>query len=264
MAYSEETIEKLTDGYSAIEAKYENLFYAFITRQYKNAEADEYAKHGFARRLKMLLRCVQKIFQTIPPEGGDLPSRDALSDATICLQSFIVNTFGCFDNLAWVWVHETGLKQENGDDLSRSHVGLRATNRIMRSSFRENFQNYLAELDEWFDYLTSYRDALGHRIPLYIPPHTVKDENSDRYQELEKLMSEALIEGDVQKYEQLSAEQDGIVFFRPVMIHSYNEAKGPMFIHPQLIADFNTVESVGWKMLEELNHHQAKQLSMAD
>jgi len=40
--------------------------------------------------------------------------------------------------------------------------------------------------------------------------------------------------------------------FQPLICHSFNEMPAPMAFHPQLIADFLTVEALGLKMLGEL------------
>jgi hypothetical protein len=37
------------------------------------------------------------------------------------------------------------------------------------------------------------------------------------------------------------------------MTHSFTEAKGTVYFHYQLLADFNTVHELGVKMLGELN-----------
>jgi hypothetical protein len=72
--------------------------------------------------------------------------------------------YGCVDNLAWIWVHERGIA------VNRRHVGLRRHNKEVRNTFSPEFHSYLESLDSWFEYLVDYRDALAHRIPLYIPP----------------------------------------------------------------------------------------------
>jgi hypothetical protein len=50
-----------------------------------------------------------------------VPSKTRLYDAQINIQAATGNTYGCVDNLAWVWVHECGLAQS----IDRKQVGLR-------------------------------------------------------------------------------------------------------------------------------------------
>ena len=40
--------------------------------------------------------------------------------------------------------------------------------------------------------------------------------------------------------------------FQPLMCHSFTEMGAPYAFHPQLIADFLTIEQLGEKMLAEL------------
>ena len=58
------------------------------------------------------------------PEKQDIPSIDDTVLATMLIQSFVINVQGCLDNLAWIWVFETGLKGRDGKDLGRHVVGL--------------------------------------------------------------------------------------------------------------------------------------------
>jgi hypothetical protein len=79
-----------------------------------NPRAKEFATQGYPRRLKVMVRCMDNVFTTIPPDRETLPSRDELSDATLNIQSFVFNVFGSIDNLAWIWVSEKGQKRADG------------------------------------------------------------------------------------------------------------------------------------------------------
>ena len=46
-------------------------------------------------------------------------------------------------------------------------------------------RDYLTGLGDWFDHIIDFRDALVHRIPLYIPPYIVSQDNDAKYQALE-------------------------------------------------------------------------------
>ena len=51
----------------------------------------------------------------------------------------------------------------------------------------------------------------------------------------------------------MSAEQEKLAVFNPIMTHSFEEEAKIVVFHAQLIADFNTIEELGRKMLEELD-----------
>jgi hypothetical protein len=156
--------------------------------------------------------------------------------------------YGSIDNLAWVWVHERGLT----DQISRGRVGFRPHHTEVRSALSQEFQSYLQGLDGWLAYIIEYRDSLGHRIPLYIPPGGVRPKDIGQYNELMDAITGALNRLNPREYDRLSAEQNKLRIFQPLMTHSINEATANFAFHVQMIADFLTVEELGRKMLLEL------------
>ena len=164
---------------ATIEDRTNQIILSVTGHRFQNELAREYAQHGFARRVETLRRCIQNIFRIIPPGTVKVPSRDRLYDGQIQVQSFIANVFGSVDNLAWIFVHERGLDAE----IPRGHVGLRKANVKVRAASSQEFQTRLDEMERWFGYITEYRDALAHRIPLYIPPGAVLTRDVDKYNE---------------------------------------------------------------------------------
>jgi hypothetical protein len=72
--------------------------------------------------LKTMARCIQNVFALIQPERQELPTVDELSDATINIQSFVFNSYGAIDNLAWIWVSEKGQKRGDGTPILDNHL----------------------------------------------------------------------------------------------------------------------------------------------
>ncbi len=207
----------------------------------------------FSRRLKTLVRCIENTFEILPLDQVDLPTSEELSDVNINLQAFIFNVFGCVDNLAWIWVCEKTLTKDNGSPIPKEWVGLRKKNKSVRDSFSPEFLEYLNGLDEWFAHLENFRDAVAHRIPLYIPPYIITEDNEAAYRDFDDRKSDAFNRGALEDYDRLSAEQDALGVFRPIMTHSLAENAKSVVFHAQLLADFNTIEELGRKMLEELD-----------
>ncbi len=251
--FSKEQLEKLKEAYSAVSAKYESLLLSYTMRTYENPRANEYAKHGFSRRLKTLVRWIVRVFEIVPPDRIEIPTKDEISDAVIYIQAFVFNAFGCADNLAWIWVKEKGLTKIDGRPFPSSWVGLRSTNKEVRRSFSPDFQTYLHGLAPWFDHLEKFRHALAHRIPFYIPPYTISPDKMEAYQLLGEKIEEANKLYDIAKSKRLSAEQMKLAVFNPIMTHSFEEQSKFVVFHAQLLADFNTIEELGRKMLEELD-----------
>ncbi|WP_407122389.1 hypothetical protein [Bradyrhizobium sp. STM 3561] len=250
MSYiSPDQIAKIMELFGQIEPKYNQLLFRFAHRRYGNERAAEYAQHGYSRRLGTLKRCIENVFALIAPDMSDVPERNVLYDAQINIQAFYANVYGSIDNLAWLWVFERGLEAS----IPRNRVGFRAKNTELRRTLSDGFRGYLEGLDTWLEYLIEYRDALAHRIPLYIPPGNVPRKHLDEFNKLERQINEALyVRGDGFEYDRLRIEQQRLLAFQPLITHSVNETTGMPIFHAQMLTDFITVEEVGYKMLEEL------------
>jgi hypothetical protein len=223
------------------------------TRTYCHPRGREFAFHGFSRRLSLLKHCVFKVFEVLPAHQHAEPDEDNRFDATINLQAFVFNTFGAIDNLAWVWAYERLADAEGEPTIGKSDVALNKAKSPIRSSFSEPFREYLDEHMEWFRFQEDYRHSLAHRIPLYIPPSAVPTEKTGVHASLGEEMIQAALRGDPVRYDQLMVAQKELAVFLPVMIHSFGEEARPVFFHPQMICDFETVEELARRFFDELD-----------
>lgn len=98
MFYLPSDLQRFEEEYRTISGKSDSLCQAFLTRRYNDPPAQEYARHGFSRRLRTLVRCIENTFEILPPDQVGLPTSEKLSDAIINLQAFIFNLSGCVDN----------------------------------------------------------------------------------------------------------------------------------------------------------------------
>lgn len=252
MYFTADNLAKLKKEREACSGNCQQLVEAFLNYPYTHARAREHAHQGLSRRLKILVRCIEKIYATLPPERMELPSNENLYDASIHLQAFVMNVFGGIDNLAWIWVSEKGVTNSDGSELTNTAIGLRKKNERVRTSFSQAFRDYLGGMDPWFEYLVLFRDALAHRIPLYIPPHIVPPDKELVYKQFEHEINQAATHGNFEEADRLTAEQEKLVFFRPWMTQSSEGRTKAVPFHVQLLADFNTVEEIAQKLLEEL------------
>jgi hypothetical protein len=251
--FSAENVAALNRGREEVQRQFAELRERYISRKFKSDRAREYAMHGFCRRLGTIVRAVDQVYEALPPEREDIPERDEVVDATIAIQSFVLNTFGCLDNLAWIWVCEKNVKREDGTELDPKWVGLGKGYKQVRVSFSNEFRSYLESRQTWFDYIKSFRGSLAHRIPLYIPPYIVTPETVDEYNRLEQASGEALQRADFHEYDRLQSEQKKCGMFRPWMTHSRHEDAPAVVFHSQLLADYATIDEFGRTMLEELD-----------
>jgi hypothetical protein len=246
--FSEEQLVDIKAKFDTVRKRTDRTVLRYVYHPFQNESAAEFARHGFARRVQLLRRCIENVFKIIPPSASLVPSRDELYDAQINIQAFVTNAYGSIDNLAWIWVHESGLLSK----IDRRMVGLRKHQSEVRASLSADFAMYLSKLDTWFEYLVEYRDALAHRIPLYIPPGGVRPALVDAYNALSIQMTDALNALEGEAYENLAAQQNELLVFQPLITHSVTKTAAHFAFHVQMIADFLTVEEVGEKMLAEL------------
>lgn len=253
MYFSAESLKALRSKESEIELIYQHLSSSYNNFNFRNARSREFAMHGLSRRLHTMTRAIKRVFSILPPEQKDIPDKDALSDATINIQSFIFNTFGAIDNIGWIWASETGQKNSKGAPIPDKFVGLGPKNTSIRQTLSVDFQKYLTTLDEWFENQTNYRHALAHRIPPYIPPYIIPESDRIKFEEICKMINTAYLEKRWSDHQILTRERDRMKRFAPVIQHSFYEETNPIRFHPQMIADFLTVQQIAQRMLRELN-----------
>jgi hypothetical protein len=145
--FSKEDIETLRQGRQELPAQLASLREAYILRSYKNEKAAEFARQGFCRRLGTLVQAIELTFELLPPELEEIPDRKTVVDATIAIQAFVMNCFGCLENLAWIWVLEKNVKGKGGRELDRNEVGF--GKKYVKPSFSDKFKAYLDSRKEW-------------------------------------------------------------------------------------------------------------------
>ncbi|TVQ85764.1 MAG: hypothetical protein EA357_00150 [Micavibrio sp.] len=257
-SFDQNFLKDLSDGYIKIDDDYQFLSEKYVYFSFQSEKAKEFSQHGLVRRLSTLQRCIENIHNISPPEKWEKLEREALIDLGINLQSFIANIFGCFDNLAWIWAFEKNIKGKSGKDLSRKDIGLKKEQELY-NTLPESIQKYLGEKNDWFVYLTDFRDALVHRIPLYVPPCRVNDAEAKEMKRLESKIWECIKEHRFDDSEALRAEQDRLGQFVPLMMHSYYESKSPIvYFHAQMLCDWGGVVELAKLFLKELQNGQTQ------
>jgi hypothetical protein len=248
--FSAERIAEWNAGREEVYRQFRDLQERFITRNYKNHRGAEFAKHGFCRRLETLVQTIDQVYELLPPEQEDIPPRDNVVRATIAIQAFTMNAFGCLENIAWIWLHEKDVKNGNGTPLEPREVGL--GKKKLHKSLTPEFRAYLDSKKEWLGNLISFRDSLAHRMPLFIPPHVVPKANVAKYNEIERAKFEEPARSDTNEYEKLNVEQLKLCQFLPGMTHSIYEEAPQVEFHSQLLNDYVTVDEYGRTLLDEL------------
>ncbi len=237
-------VAKIENNLILLKSRYVKLVNSiFKTETFlKDAKAKEYLLHGVARRLGVIERCVENIYSIFPLRREKLLNRNELKDVEINLHAFFINIFGLLDNIAWVVMHE----KNGAKAIGRRSVGLYRieTQEYLGDSFKQYLN--LERMKKWHDeYLKDYRDALSHRIPLYVPPKNLKPEHKEQEIGIDLRMREAIKSRNIDLTDDLGKEDDGIGDPSPFFVHSLSETDNKLVrLHAQVITDFGTVEEI--------------------
>ncbi|MBO9355923.1 hypothetical protein GG851_18195 [Bordetella petrii] len=247
MAYTAEQIASLQQEQQKAVAALNKLLLTTVVAGEKqvNVQAKEYLLYGVGRRLKILRYGLSTIFRLFPPDTAKPIASDDLEAVQAALHAFVMNLYGTFENLAWAFVCRHDLIGEIGHHR-KVGMFLGSTQRFLPQVLAD----YLSSetMTAWHtQYLKNYRDALAHRIPLYIPPLTFTDAEGKRYQELvcEEM---ACIEAERWevlervRHEKTNLGSPCFVFWHGLF--SEADAK-PMQLHPQLVSDVMTILEFG-------------------
>lgn len=254
MIYNAESLRKIEEKFQIILQTHEQLMVRLMYFDIKltNANSQVYLEQGVARRLGTLIRCIKNIFQIFPAQRTEKLSSDELADLTINLHAFVVNTAGIFDNLGWVFVLERDIfgKYKEGK-LGRRDIGLfnERTQEHLPIKFLEYLQS--EDLQTWYSsYSKNYRDALSHRIPLYVPPTNLNQEEGEKYKKLLEQLQKQLQTLDLadteglNRFQDLLHQQEQLGQASPFFTHLQTEEGNPVFFHSQVIVDYMTIEEL--------------------
>ncbi|WP_241047134.1 hypothetical protein [Pseudoxanthomonas sp. LH2527] len=203
----------------------------------------EYMHHGVSRRLGMLVHTIASVFSEFPTTTTAKLERDVLMRVQANLHAFYINLVGTFDNFAWCYVHLHSL--DVGGPLNVDMFKPKLQQRLP-----PDVSSYLAsdETQNWHkNYLKNYRDALAHRIPMYVPSSAFVEDEGKRYKELEAQINEAIMSHEFDLVDRLRNEQDALGSPSFMFAHSFYEkgATGPLILHPQMLVDTATVIEFG-------------------
>jgi hypothetical protein len=251
MTYSEALIDNLINEYPTIVGELDSLATECFMQGEKtdNARIEEHLHFGAVRRVRVLKRSLENIFTLFPPTAKQLLGPDELSDVQINLHAFVMNLYGVFDNWAWAFVIRHDLEAAIG---KRQRIGLfiEATKKYLPPNILSSVSD--PANSAWYEkYLKSYRDALAHRIPLYIPPADFTPEDSERFNQLQRELGESLRSSDLGRHMEAKRQQMAIgrPSFKFLTTLSDADELQPLWLHPQILTDARTVAEFGLRFL---------------
>lgn len=238
MAYTAELIENLAEEFPKVHRGLQDLMLKNVIagQEAENESVKEHLLHGSARRLSVIRKAIDNIFEIFPPTTQKPLDREKLYDVQINLHAFVMNVSGIFDNWAWAFIQRHQLLDNVG---GRHGVGL--FNKKTKKFLPQNIKDYLSSktiVDWQSNYIKEYRDALAHRIPLYIPPAELTNEEGDLYNHLEAQKLELIKEMKWKELDDVYEEQANIG--KPSFLFLLSHQNGdtnPIMFHPQILSD---------------------------
>jgi len=205
----------------------------------------EHLLHGVARRLDVMHNTIDNVFTLFPLETLKPLHPTTLANVEINLHAFVMNVYGIFDNWAWTYVLCHDLESSIGDHRK---IGLfhAATRRTLPPPLRAYLMS--SDMDEWHKkYAKSFRDALAHRIPPYVPPAQFTPEDSRRYNALEAEKIVCIKQHRWDRLTEIEKEQADIGEPCFKFLHAYTEVTPPtvLMLHPQMVTDAMAVVEFG-------------------
>lgn len=252
MAYTAEQAQNLSAQFNEIWMDLLRVQAAFVheAENLTPEKGKEFVQFGVGRRLYLITMTLRNIFRIFPPERTKVLTFAESADVQINLHAFIINLAGFFDNAAWAFVLRHSLIAEVGDPR-KVGLFLTSTSKFLPKLICEALA--AADMQNWQQrYLKDYRDALAHRIPLYLPPAEASPEEARRISTLEVEKMDALRSFNLPRFEALEAEQATLgkpCFFFLHATGPENPSQ-PVWLHPQILADAKGVLEFGRLFLE--------------
>lgn len=155
-----------------------------------------------------------------------------------------------------MFVIENGLVGSSKEGkLTKKDIGL--FSKKTQSHFPVNIRAFLnsEHITKWYtEYSKNYRDALAHRIPMYIRPFIIIEEDQEKYLALEKEIRalDYTIPTNSSLYDELRAKQRELGKPSLVFRHSFEEKSPSVLLHSQVIIDYLTIEELVNRICDEL------------
>ncbi len=253
MHYPDEVLGELSEKFSQLRFKYIDLTIklgSFVSTL-KSERAREYINHGVMRRLFILYTCIGNIFSLFPPGREDKLDEEDRKNVEINLHAFLINVYGIVENLGLSIASENGIATDN-----KSEKRMKADMGLFKPSFQERLaaplKDYLSgpEIGRWYhEYVVNYRDALAHRIPPYIPPSALDEQDQKAYKKLTDRLVTLSQKGHSEEYSKTIDEIENLGKANPLYLHSFTEKSKPLYLHAQIVTDFVTLEELITKVI---------------
>jgi hypothetical protein len=193
----------------------------------------------------VLVRCLNRVFEIFPATRTDKLEDEGRTDAEAYLHAFVVNAIGAIDNMSMAIAHYHGLVGGASELIDKRDVSF--ANRKFRKLLSQNLRSELESLSiaAWHsEYAKGYRDGLVHRIPPYIPPAAMNNQEAAKQRELDEKIGTLTSEEVWTRFPELIEEMRSLGIACPLIGHSFRDSSPQVYIHPQLLKDYSVIEDL--------------------
>jgi hypothetical protein len=211
-----------------------------IAEQLSNQHAAYYMRFGAGRRLRMIFYAYREIVFTAHPDRDSPLSADEQRELSRDVNVLYMNIRGVLDNFAWCFLYEKEAGAINS--LSRTDVDLFSAKFRKLPAFSQIMQEISAH-DDWNREVKERRDPVAHRIPLYIPPSMLTEEQAETYVALNNEANEAARNLAFHEFDFKTDQLSNIGTFCPYFQHHPDDGLIP--IYPTIPSDMAHLITIG-------------------
>lgn len=140
--YRTQDVDELVSECTILRSECIRIVDRYTRHSFRSSRAHQFAAYGLGRRLYLLRHCVGRVFDLLPPSSTTPPDEGHRHDAEAFLHAFIINVYGCIENLAHIWVNESCIKRA-GKPLPNSAVTF--TNNHVKQSLTGDLRGFVLE-----------------------------------------------------------------------------------------------------------------------
>jgi hypothetical protein len=212
------TFEEIQEGVSfyKVKRRINNLRIEFESSDIQSEKARDYFQYGVMRRLPIISINLCAIFD-IAYSGRTSPL-DLLGESSCLsmhLHSFFYHCYGALDNAAWSFAYEKRFILETDDWRSKkSNIGFwKKDYSAWLKKDHTALWNVISSQQEANKRMKDIRDAIAHRIPLYVPSFITQEQREEQTQLYQKA---AQAEPLSEEYFSVREQADTMGFFKPL------------------------------------------------
>ncbi len=212
-----------------------------ITQNLSNDNAKYYMLYGAGRRLNMIFYAYQEITHVAYDKRTEPLSHDEQLILSREINIIYMHLRGVLDNFAWCLLYER--QPELVDTIHRNDVGLFSQKFRRQCAAFVEIEEKIKEHDAWHDEVQERRNPVAHRIPLYVPPSVITQEEAKSYHALDNRINDNLNSLKLDEARLALDEINTIGTFYPYFVHHPNEPHIP--IYPTIPTDMTHLIRIG-------------------